>query len=130
MKEVINGKRRFVHPDDPWPKEAVPEGLTEEDPFLPGFEDALKALAAHEQGMDPKQRDNVVLPEHYARFKIEPVRFIGENKLNFFQGNIIKYVLRYDAKNGLEDIRKAERYCQMFRKYLEGDEDWWKEPKA
>lgn len=108
-----------------------PSELTEENPFLPGFEDALKALAAHEQGIEGKQgRDNVVLPEHYARFKIEPIHFIGENKLNFFQGNIIKYVLRYDAKNGLEDIKKAERYCQMFRAYLEGDPDWWKEPKA
>lgn len=70
--------------------------------------------------------DNVNLPKHYARFKIEPIRFICENGLNFFQGNIVKYTLRHDAKNGLEDIKKAIRYAQMYFKFLSGDPDWWK----
>jgi hypothetical protein len=68
--------------------------------------------------------DNVVLPKHYARFQIEPIRFIGENRLNFFQGNVIKYILRYDAKNGLEDVRKAKRYCRMFELFLMDHPDW------
>lgn len=70
--------------------------------------------------------DMVALPKHYARFKFEPIRFICENNLNFFQGNIIKYVLRHDAKNGLEDLKKARRYLDMFIKFVEGDEDWWR----
>lgn len=74
-------------------------------------------------------KDNVVLPEHYARFKIEPIRFVGENKLDFFQGNIIKYVCRWDAKNGLEDLDKVIRYANMYRRYAEGDPDWWKAGK-
>jgi hypothetical protein len=75
--------------------------------------------------------EQVVLPKHYTRFQIEPIKFIGENKLNFFQGNIVKYILRYDAKNGLEDVRKAKRYCRMFELYLEGNPDWWGEdPEA
>ena len=72
------------------------------------------------------EADAVNLPAHYARFKIEPIRFICENGLNFFQGNIVKYILRSDAKNGLEDLRKAQRYLSMWIKFLEGDEDWWK----
>ena len=74
--------------------------------------------------------DNVVLPEHYARFEIEPIRFICENNLNFFQGNIVKYILRWDAKNGLEDLRKAQRYLEMFIKWVEKDPDWWKKEVA
>jgi hypothetical protein len=70
--------------------------------------------------------DNVHLPKHYARFKIEPISFICENGLNFFQGNVVKYVLRHDAKNGLEDIRKAKRYLEMYEKYLQGDKEWWR----
>jgi hypothetical protein len=69
--------------------------------------------------------DMVNLPNHYARFKIEPIRFIAENKLDWFQGNIVKYVLRHDAKNGTEDIRKAIRYSNMYLRYLMGDPDWW-----
>lgn len=74
----------------------------------------------------PEPKDNVNLPDHYARFKIEPVHFIGENKLDWFQGNVVKYVCRHDAKNGVEDLKKAIRYLQMYIKYLEGDADWWK----
>ncbi|WP_298951533.1 DUF3310 domain-containing protein [uncultured Methylobacterium sp.] len=74
----------------------------------------------------PKEADNVHLPQHYARFKIEPISFICENGLNFFQGNVVKYVLRHDAKNGLEDIRKAKRYLEMYERYLQGDKEWWK----
>ena len=77
------------------------------------------------------EADAVNLPAHYARFKIEPIRFICENGLNFFQGNIVKYVIRSDAKNGLEDLRKAQRYLSMWIKFLEGNADWWKaEPKT
>jgi hypothetical protein len=68
--------------------------------------------------------DNVVLPKHYSRFQIEPIRFIGDNNLNFFQGNIVKYTLRYDAKNGIEDIRKVQRYARMFELWLMGHPDW------
>jgi Protein of unknwon function (DUF3310) len=75
-------------------------------------------------------RDAVVLPNHYARFKIEPVAFICENKLDFFQGNVVKYVCRHDAKNGIEDLKKAKRYIEMYIKYLQDDPDWWKQPKA
>jgi hypothetical protein len=73
--------------------------------------------------------DMVNLPPHYARFKIEPIRFIGENKLDWFQGNIVKYVCRHDAKNGMEDIRKTIRYANMYLLYLAGDPDWWKAGK-
>ena len=52
-------------------------------------------------------------PKHYNRFKIEPKDFIYENKLNWHQGNIIKYVCRYDHKNGLEDLKKAKQYLEF-----------------
>lgn len=70
--------------------------------------------------------DMVTLPGHYARYAIEPIHFICANHLDFFQGNIIKYICRHDAKNGLEDIRKAIRYAVMYEKFLGGDPDWWK----
>lgn len=74
--------------------------------------------------------DNIVLPNHYARFNIEPIRFIVENNLNWFQGNIVKYICRFDAKNGIEDLEKARRYTQMQVQYLAGNPEWWGQPKA
>lgn len=48
-----------------------------------------------------------ISPSHYSRFLIQPKEFILKNKLNFFEGNIVKYVLRAPYKNGLEDLLKA-----------------------
>jgi hypothetical protein len=31
----------------------------------------------------------------------------------FFQGNVIKYVVRYKDKNGIEDLKKIIHYCQL-----------------
>lgn len=53
---------------------------------------------------------NALSPEHYSRWAIEPWDFIMANSLDFMRGNIIKYVMRYDAKNGVEDLKKARVY--------------------
>ena len=53
--------------------------------------------------------------KHYKNFKIQPIEFITKNKLNFIQGNIIKYVCRFDKKNGNEDIDKAIHYCELLK---------------
>jgi hypothetical protein len=71
-------------------------------------------------------RKKVILPNHYTRYAIEPVRFVQENHLDFCQGNIIKYVCRYDAKDGLQDLHKARRYLEMLIKQVEGDKEWFK----
>jgi hypothetical protein len=56
--------------------------------------------------------DNKISPDHYAKYKIEPISFIVENELDYCQGNIIKYIMRYKDKNGLEDLYKAEWYIK------------------
>lgn len=50
---------------------------------------------------------------HYKQFNIQPVEFIHANKLDFFQGNIIKYVCRHGSKNGVEDLKKAKHYIDL-----------------
>lgn len=51
-------------------------------------------------------------PAYYSRFKIQPLDFITANKLDFLTGNVIKYIMRHDAKNGLEDLEKAKVYLE------------------
>jgi hypothetical protein len=55
----------------------------------------------------------VVQPSHYSRFTIEPITFINANSLSYNVGNVVKYVCRYDAKNGIEDLEKAKRYIDI-----------------
>ena len=50
---------------------------------------------------------------HYSKFKVQPSKFINDNKLLFAEGNAIKYICRHTAKNGKEDLEKAKHYIDM-----------------
>lgn len=63
-----------------------------------------------------KANDVQVGGTHYKDQKIQPWDFIMSNNLDFFQGNIIKYVTRWKEKGGVEDLKKAQHYLQ---KYIE-----------
>lgn len=38
--------------------------------------------------------------------------YIAANKIGYFEGNVIKYVSRWRAKNGIEDLKKAQHYLE------------------
>lgn len=86
----------------------------------------LKNQEAHRTSgyMQKIEGDLVTLPVHYTRYKIEPIYFIRENNLPFWMGNVIKYVTRADAKDGLQDLKKARRYLDMEISKQEGREDY------
>ncbi len=62
---------------------------------------------------------------HYARFYIQPIVFIRDNNLPFWAGNVIKYVCRHDAKDGLKDLYKARDYLNKEIARQEGVTEWW-----
>ena len=72
---------------------------------------ALKGERSTERALDRQ----VGSTQHYKDFKIQPIEFITANKLSFIQGNVIKYICRYDKKNGKEDIDKAIHYCELLK---------------
>ena len=59
---------------------------------------------------------------HYTGRSIQPIEYIHANKLDFFEGNVVKYVTRHKSKGGAEDIRKAIHYLEMLLElnYKEG----------
>jgi hypothetical protein len=50
---------------------------------------------------------------HYKKYKIQPSRFINDNKILFAEGNAIKYICRHQDKGGKQDLEKAIHYIQM-----------------
>ena len=50
---------------------------------------------------------------HYKSMKIQPSKFINDNKLLFAEGNAIKYICRHAHKGGREDLKKAIHYIEM-----------------
>lgn len=59
-------------------------------------------------------------PDHYD-FKIQPVEFIMKNGLGFCEGNVIKYISRWQLKNGREDLLKAKHYIDILIDALDKD---------
>lgn len=52
---------------------------------------------------------------HY-RNKIQHWDWAASNELDYFQGQITKYVARWKNKNGIEDLKKAYHFLE---KYIE-----------
>ena len=101
------------------------------EPALVALRKALGDVALHLINHPKKMIEDqapasaVVTPAHYSRFPIEPIRFIEENRLSPLQGKVVKYVCRYDMKNGLEDLYKALRCLELLIRKTEKHPSWW-----
>ena len=51
---------------------------------------------------------------------IECIEYIESHAFDFLEGNVIKYVTRYQNKNGSEDLKKARWYLDRLIKREEG----------
>jgi len=64
-----------------------------------------------------KATDKQIGGKHYQVF--QPIEFIVANKLDFIQGNIIKYALRNkDGENPDEKWNKIIHYCELAKELL------------
>lgn len=64
---------------------------------------------------EPQTTDLIENQPHYKNQGIEPIdlmrnNFSKEEFAGFLQGNVLKYMLRYKDKNGVEDLKKAKTY--------------------
>jgi hypothetical protein len=62
-----------------------------------------------------------IRPSHYACDEgvIECIDYIESHAFDFLEGNVIKYVTRYQNKNGTEDLKKAKWYLDRLIKRSE-----------
>lgn len=56
--------------------------------------------------------NNQIGGNHYD-MPMPPVDYIHANGLDFFQGNVVKYISRFRNKGGKEDLLKARHYIDM-----------------
>lgn len=49
---------------------------------------------------------------HYKDKAVQPWEVIERNRMGFFDGNALKYLMRYRDKGGVEDLRKAVHYIE------------------
>ena len=56
-------------------------------------------------------KDQQVAGNHYQR-AIQPWDIISEWELDFWEGNVLKYLLRWKHKDGVQDLKKAKHYLE------------------
>ena len=57
---------------------------------------------------------------HYKNLKIQPMQYALENKLDYAQANVVKYVTRHKEKNGKEDLLKAIHNIELMIEFYYG----------
>jgi len=87
--------------EDPWAESGTPTPSGKSEPTQP-----------------TKSSSNPVTkysPSHYQRGKIQVWDFISDQKLDYFCGNVVKYVCRAghkDYESELDDLLKAKAYIE------------------
>ena len=51
--------------------------------------------------------------QHYKDMAIQPFEYIHANGIGFAEGCVIKYVSRWRAKGGVEDLKKARHFLDL-----------------
>lgn len=57
--------------------------------------------------------DKQISGTHYKDMPIQPIEFITKNKLDWYQGNIVKYASRHHSNGGADDLRKVIHYAEL-----------------
>lgn len=68
--------------------------------------------------------DIVDNPKHYTNKEIEPIDYMQDTLTpdgfeGYCIGNVLKYVSRYQNKNGVQDLKKARWYLNRVIEYYE-----------
>lgn len=73
-----------------------------------------------------EQFDNITKPKHYqGKYGMEAMdvvrNFIWDlNSVQaYFWGNVVKYLLRFQKKNGVEDLKKARQHLDWLIEEME-----------
>ncbi len=111
---------KYLHPNTPIEKYKAKQD--EVAKWFGGVTKAMKAFSSNGVSMKNENNDKVNNPAHYTAGGIETLDYIKAKVSDYHSyavGNIVKYVSRYEHKNGIEDLKKAQFYLNDLIKEME-----------
>lgn len=111
---------KYLHPNTPIEKYKVKQD--EVAKWFIGATNDMKAFSSNGVSMKNENNDKVNNPTHYTAGGIETLDYIKakvSDYPSYAAGNILKYVSRYEHKNGIEDLKKAQFYLNDLIKEME-----------
>ena len=98
---------------DTYLQEFGPQGCTRHDGSLSIMVEDMTAIASQPpHDCAGRVKSEQVGGSHYLNQKIQPWDIIDANGLDFYEGNALKYLLRWRHKGGIEDLKKCAHYVQ------------------
>ncbi|HHL0346117.1 TPA: DUF3310 domain-containing protein [Listeria monocytogenes] len=130
IKKTENGKLKYAdrnyylcnEPDTPIEKYKAKK--TETTDPVEKFQTAWKGLIKSRLIEFTDTSDNINNPSHYTAGGIETLDYIKakvSDYPSYAAGNILKYVSRYEHKNGIEDLKKARFYLNDLIEWMESE---------
>ncbi|EAF5292836.1 DUF3310 domain-containing protein [Listeria monocytogenes] len=130
IKKIENGKLKYAdrnyylcnEPDTPIEKYKAKK--TETTDPVEKFQTAWKGLIKSRLIEFTDTSDNINNPSHYTAGGIETLDYIKakvSDYPSYAVGNIFKYVSRYEHKNGIEDLKKAQFYLNDLIERMESE---------
>lgn len=65
--------------------------------------------------------DNQIGGNHYKLNAIQPIQYTVANAMGPCEMNIIKYITRFQHKNGVEDLKKARHYIELHLETIQSE---------
>lgn len=84
------------------------------------FDNLMREIVEeNEKRVTTENNDNIISPNHYTSGKGFEVFDVQEAFIHELRGmaanywcNVVKYILRFQKKNGVEDLKKAKYYLE------------------
>ena len=89
--------------------------LTDGELYLHYDKGTLQISSGSDTPLDLLPLNKQIAGGHYKKFVIQPIEFITKNNLPFIEGNIIKYICRWQDKGGVQDLDKVIHYVELLK---------------
>ena len=67
--------------------------------------------------------NNQIGGDHYKKLAIQPMEYALQNKLDYAQANVVKYVTRHADKNGKQNLLKAIHNIELMIAHYYSDQE-------
>lgn len=113
---------KYLHPNIPIKKYKAKQDKVAK--YNAAAANIAKEMSAIGVSMKNENNDKINNPAHYTAGGIETLDYIKakvKDYPSYVAGNILKYVSRYEHKNGIEDLKKAQFYLNDLINWMESD---------
>lgn len=94
--------------------------ITKNSDIEKSFDNLMREIVEeNKKRVTTENNDNIIRPNHYASDKGFEVFDVQEAFIHELRGmaasywcNVVKYILRFQRKNGVEDLKKAKYYLE------------------